>query len=240
MLQSQLIDSGNKVATKKKRFLSYLPYYEEKTADLVEQCRELIKEEIDFFFSLHYKSIPLVSQKALKSQSPEVKKDFYQYLLVPGELTKFMERLGGKLKREIDAYFCREVALIYQEKNWGNLDQSLTALEENLRTCSENLFIVDYLEKNLDSCCNKLFDSLILGKWAGKILAKPKWGQKILAWGEVSKKKTQERYLKELNSKIKGLLDNFKWELTYHVQREVAQKIYDLQDKTIESLAVIN
>lgn len=240
MLQSQLIDSGNKVATKSKRFLSYLPYYEEKTADLVEQCRELIKEEIDFFFGLHYKSIPLVSQKALKSQSPEVKKDFYQYLLVPDQLTELMERLGKKIKKEINLYFQKEIVLVYQEKNWANLDQALINLEEKTKLYTRHLFIAGYLEKNLDSYCGKLLDCLIPKNWPGKLLAKPKWGQKVLGLGEVSKREIEKRYLNEMNNKLKGILDNLKLELIASIQKEVTEKVYQLQDENIEYLTVLD
>lgn len=228
MPQLKLIDFQEKSAEEN----TLLAYYEDRTADLVEECQELIKEEMELFFALHHKTIPLFSQMIISRQIHGLKEDFCRYLLVTEELEVFLNRLLKRLEKEISRYFQRSVDLVYRQESLERLPACLLNLEQRVSFYMRNLKVISYFEVNLNQCSKNVLDSFKLTKLIMKILDQGSWGERIFALGEVS----QKRYQSQLNNSIKGILDSIQYELIYDLSKEITQAIYSLQDETVDYL----
>jgi len=240
MLQAQLTDLQKQKLGKKESLLICPSYYEGKTADLVDYCLEFIKEEVGFFFTLHDKTIPLVAGMLVQRQSADLKAIFWQYLLVPAELSFFLENVTRRLRREISRHFQRKINLVYQGGSREKIDSSLSLLEDKLRHYSGSLQTVSFLEKKLDYCFRNLLANFFPQQWTIDLLGKVNWGERFFNLAQVSKKEQELRYQERVSAKIKGILENLKYELVYNLQKEIAVIIYDLQDEAMEYLKMSN
>lgn len=178
--------------------------------DLEETCINCIDEETSLFFKSCFKTASAFSMMVAKDAKSYSKETFESVVVSPAEIKELVERINGRISREIDL----EEGLSVQVEPDVNIGGSFVydhVIDRRIHDYTISNKITAVSESVIGNAFSFIIGDAFSSNIVDYLFSKAKIGEKIL--GENNRYSRADRFQKELLGHIEGLLINMKTKL---------------------------